>query len=146
MGLFATCGLSVALVMRLLVKQASTMMEVEKELKSAADSLRGCQPSSISLAAACELFMRWPIPKQKRISMHARKNQTVLFDRTIFVLFGFAPQESTRCGTVSKRIGFQDPQLPLLLAKRLILDVKNLFGRMSRRALILMDVTKAVPW
>mmetsp|Transcript_12868 Transcript_12868/g.24481 ORF Transcript_12868/g.24481 Transcript_12868/m.24481 type:complete len:387 (-) Transcript_12868:101-1261(-) len=39
--------------------KASTMMEVEKELKSAADSLRGCQPSSISLAAACELFMRY---------------------------------------------------------------------------------------
>jgi len=34
------------------------MMEVEKELKSSSDALRQCAPTSISLAAACELFMR----------------------------------------------------------------------------------------
>jgi translation initiation factor eIF-2B subunit alpha len=37
---------------------ASTMMELEKELKAAADSLQKCNRSSISLAAGCELFMR----------------------------------------------------------------------------------------
>jgi len=38
---------------------ASTMMELEKELKAAADSLRRCNRSSITLAAGCELFMRY---------------------------------------------------------------------------------------
>lgn len=38
---------------------ASTMMELEKELKAAADSLQKCNRSSISLAAGCELFMRY---------------------------------------------------------------------------------------
>ena len=37
---------------------AQTMMGLEKELKDAAASLQRCNPTSISLKAGCELFLR----------------------------------------------------------------------------------------
>ena len=42
--------------------KATTMMGLEIELSRAADALRRCNPTSISLSAGCELFMRcaWP--------------------------------------------------------------------------------------
>eukprot|EP00898_Chlorokybus_atmophyticus_P000809 jgi/Chlat1/1729/Chrsp13S02162 len=38
---------------------ASTMMGLEIELKEAAEALKRCDPTSISLAAGCELFIRY---------------------------------------------------------------------------------------
>ncbi len=38
--------------------KATTMMGLEIELSRAADALRRCNPTSISLSAGCELFMR----------------------------------------------------------------------------------------
>lgn len=38
---------------------AQTMMGLEKELKDAAASLQGCNPTAISLKAGCELFLRY---------------------------------------------------------------------------------------
>jgi len=38
---------------------AQTMMGLEKELKDAAAALQRCNPTSISLKAGCELFLRY---------------------------------------------------------------------------------------
>ncbi|KAL0032838.1 hypothetical protein WJX77_002173 [Trebouxia sp. C0004] len=38
---------------------AQTMMGLEKELKDAAASLQGCNPTAISLKAGCELYLRY---------------------------------------------------------------------------------------
>jgi translation initiation factor eIF-2B subunit alpha len=38
---------------------ASTIMGLERELKDAAAALQRCDPTSISLKAGCELFLRY---------------------------------------------------------------------------------------
>lgn len=54
----AVCGIQ-ALTSVVRRSSATTMMGLEIELKDAIDLLKACYPSSISLAAGCELFSRY---------------------------------------------------------------------------------------
>ena len=47
-----------ALTSVIVASKSETIMGLEIELSRASDSLRRCNPTSISLSAGCELFMR----------------------------------------------------------------------------------------
>eukprot|EP00238_Polyblepharides_amylifera_P003464 CAMPEP_0196575010 /NCGR_PEP_ID=MMETSP1081-20130531/4588_1 /TAXON_ID=36882 /ORGANISM="Pyramimonas amylifera, Strain CCMP720" /LENGTH=350 /DNA_ID=CAMNT_0041893187 /DNA_START=70 /DNA_END=1122 /DNA_ORIENTATION=- len=70
-----------ALTFTIQTSKASTMMELEKELKWSSEALRQCKPTSICLAAGCELFMRYVTRTRALEATNMQRSWQHLIDR-----------------------------------------------------------------